>query len=44
VMHDLYVAPQKQVADIIVSWMDYNDRSVEMLAGMARSWVGEANS
>ena len=42
VMHDLFVAPQKGVADIIVSWMDYNDRSVEMLAGMARSWIGEA--
>jgi uridine kinase len=38
-MHDLYVAPQKYVADIIVSWEDYNDRAVAMLAGMVRSWT-----
>lgn len=40
-MHDLYVSPQKYVADIIVSWMDYNDRAVGMLAGMIRSWLAE---
>lgn len=39
-MHDQFVAPQKHVADIIVSWMDYNDRAVGMLAGMAKSWIG----
>jgi uridine kinase len=39
-MHNRYVAPQKLVADIIVSWESYNDRAVEMLAGMLRSWVG----
>lgn len=38
-MHDRFVAPQKQVADIIVSWMEYNDRAVSMLAGMVRSWT-----
>lgn len=38
-MHDRYVAPQKLVADIIVSWMDYNDRAVAMLAGMVDSWL-----
>jgi len=38
-MHDAYVAPQKLVADIIVSWMDFNDRAVSMLAGMASSWL-----
>ena len=39
-MHDVYVAPQKLVADIIVSWMDYNDRAVAMVASMARGWIG----
>lgn len=38
-MNDLYVAPQKHKADIIVSWMSYNDSAVSMLAGMARSWI-----
>lgn len=38
-MHNLYVAPQRHVADIIVSWEDYNDRAVAMLAGMVRSWL-----
>ena len=28
------VAPQKCVADIIVSWHEYNDSAVEMLAGI----------
>ncbi len=37
-MHDRFVAPQKQVADIIVSWMSYNDQAVAMLAHMARAW------
>ena len=39
VMHDTFVAPQKHVADIIVSWMDYNSRAVDMLAGTAKSWL-----
>lgn len=39
-MHDRYVAPQKHAADIIVSWMDYNDRAVGMLAGLVRDWLG----
>jgi uridine kinase len=38
-MHDLHVAPQKFHADIIVSWMDYNDRAVGMLAGLVRDWL-----
>lgn len=38
-MHDAYVAPQKFVADIIVSWMGYNDRAVAMLAGTVASWL-----
>ena len=42
VMHDTFVAPQKAVADIIVSWMEYNDRSVEMLAGTAKSWLAHS--
>lgn len=37
-MHDTFVAPQRYVADIIVSWEDYNDRAVAMLAGMVRTW------
>jgi uridine kinase len=37
-MHDAFVAPQRNVADIIVSWEDYNDRAVAMLAGMVRTW------
>jgi len=37
-MHDAFVAPQRYVADIIVSWEDYNDRAVAMLAGMVRTW------
>ncbi len=35
-MHDTYVEPQKYVADIIVSWRDYNDRAVRMLGDMIR--------
>jgi uridine kinase len=35
-MHDSYVEPQKYVADIIVSWRDYNDRAVRMLSDMIR--------
>ena len=42
-MHDRFVAPQKHVADIIVSWMDYNDRAVAMLAGMVGSWLADAS-
>lgn len=41
-MHDSYVAPQRDVADIIVSWEDYNDRAVAMLAGMVRTWSADA--
>ena len=37
-MHDQYVAPQKFVADIIISWHEYNDRAVAMLAGMVHDW------
>jgi uridine kinase len=37
-MHDTFVAPQRYVADIIVSWEDYNDRAVAMLAGMVKTW------
>lgn len=36
-MHDLYVAPQKFVADLIISWMSYNDRAVAMLNAWATS-------
>lgn len=43
-MHDTYVAPQKFVADIIVSWMEYNERAVAMLAGMIQSWQQGARS
>jgi uridine kinase len=39
VMHDHYVAPQKNDADIIVRWMDYNDQAVSMVAGLLRTWV-----
>ncbi len=35
-MHDTYVEPQKYVADIIVSWRDYNDRAVRMLGEMIK--------
>ena len=38
-MHDRYVVPQKGVADIIVSWMEYNDRAIGMLAGRVGSWM-----
>jgi uridine kinase len=41
-MHNLHVSPQKLVADIIVSWQEYNDRAVEMLSGMLRSWLADA--
>lgn len=34
-MHDLYVAPQKYAADLIISWMTYNDRAVAMLNAWA---------
>lgn len=34
-MHDQYVAPQKYVADLIISWMSYNDRAVAMLNAWA---------
>jgi uridine kinase len=34
-MHDVYVAPQKLVADLIISWMTYNDRAVAMLSAWA---------
>lgn len=37
-MHDAYVAPQKHVADIIVSWMEYNERAVAMLSHMMANW------
>jgi uridine kinase len=40
-MHDTYVAPQRYVADIIVSWEEYNDRAVAMLAGMVRTWCAD---
>ncbi len=40
-MHDTYCAPQRDVADIVVRWMDYNDSAVQMLAGMIRSWQGQ---
>ncbi|MBM4252458.1 MAG: uridine kinase [Deltaproteobacteria bacterium] len=39
-MHDSFIAPQKLVADIIVSWMNYNERAVAMLAGMVAAWGG----
>ena len=42
-MHDTFVGPQKLVADIIVSWMQYNERAVAMLAGMAAAWVNSSN-
>jgi uridine kinase len=38
-MHDQYVAPQKQVADIIVNWMDYNDGAVAMVAALVKTWI-----
>lgn len=34
-MHELYVAPQKYFADLIISWMNYNDRAVAMLNAWA---------
>ena len=40
-MHDTYVAPQKRVADIIISWEQYNDRAIAMLAGLVRTWLGD---
>jgi uridine kinase len=42
-MHDTFVGPQKLVADIIVSWVQYNERAVAMLAGMAAAWVNSSN-
>ena len=38
-MHDAHVAPQKNVADIIISWETYNTRAIEMLSDMVRSWL-----
>ena len=42
-MHDLHVATQKHVADIIVSWMDYNDSAVAMVAALTRTWLPPKN-
>lgn len=41
-MHDTYCAPQRDVADIVVRWMDYNDSAVAMIAAMIRSWQAPA--
>lgn len=41
-MHDHYCASQRDVADIVIRWMEYNDSAVDMLAGMVRSWQGQA--
>lgn len=38
VMHDQNVAPQKNDADIVVRWMNYNDQAVSMVSGLIRTW------
>lgn len=36
-MHDQFVARQRSMADIIISWEDYNERAVNMLVGMIKN-------
>jgi uridine kinase len=36
-MHDLHVAPTKHLADLVVQWDNYNDRTIEMLTKMVFS-------
>jgi len=33
-MHDQFVAPTKYLADLVVQWDNYNDRTIEMLTKM----------
>ena len=36
-MHDQFVAPTKYLADLVVQWDNYNDRTVDMLTNMILS-------
>ena len=36
-MHDQFVARQRYLADIIISWEDHNERAVNMLVGMIKN-------
>ena len=36
-MHDQFVARQRFLADIIISWEDHNERAVNMLVGMIKN-------
>lgn len=40
-MHDEFVAKQRFLSDIIISWEDHNNRAVNMLAGMVKNWREE---
>ncbi len=35
-MHDQFVAPTKKLADVVVYWDQYNDRTIELLSNMIR--------
>jgi len=35
-MHDLHIAPLRKLADIVISWDSFHDRTIEMLASMLR--------
>jgi uridine kinase len=39
-MHDLYVEPQRKVADVIINWESYNHRAIAMLGNMIKAIVG----
>jgi uridine kinase len=41
-MHDEFVAPTKRMADIVLSWERWNDRSIHMLAHALRAFVPKA--
>lgn len=38
-MHDEFVAPTRRMADIVLSWERWNDRSIQMLASALRASV-----
>lgn len=39
-MHDQFVAPTKLLADMVIYWDSYNQRTIELLGNMIRSSVG----
>jgi uridine kinase len=37
-MHDTYVAPTKMLADMVVYWDNYNERTIHLLTSMIRNY------